>query len=107
MSESLRVVAQNLWGRRDDWDARRAIAWESLHGDEPGHTFTRGESDHDRPRLAPPQIDYVFVRCGDHEGPTLEIADCRRLFDQPVDGVWASHHFGLCADFAVPDLVAP
>ncbi len=107
MSESLRVVVQNLWGRRDDWDARRANAWESVHGDEPGHTFTPESPimiGRDWPLRS---IDYVFVRCGDHEGPTLEIADCRRLFDQPVDGVWASHHFRLCADFAVPDLVAP
>lgn len=53
------------------------------------------------------RIDYVFVRCGDHEGPTLEIAGCRRLFDQPVDGVWASDHFGLSLDLAVPDLDTP
>ena len=39
--------------------------------------------------------------------PTLEIAGCRRLFDHPVDGVWASDRFGVCADLAVPDADAP
>jgi endonuclease/exonuclease/phosphatase family metal-dependent hydrolase len=77
-------------------------AWESVHGDEPGHTFTPETPimiGRDWPFR---RIDYVFVRCGQHEGPTLEIAACRRLFDQPVDDVWASDHFGLCVELAVP-----
>jgi len=44
------------------------------------------------------RIDYVLVRCGEHGGPTLPIAACERIFDTPVDGVWASDHFGLVAD---------
>jgi endonuclease/exonuclease/phosphatase family metal-dependent hydrolase len=47
------------------------------------------------------RIDYLLVRCGDH-GPTLPIADCRRVFDQPVEGVWASDHFGVVADLELP-----
>ena len=47
------------------------------------------------------RIDYIFVRCDEH-GPTLDIRACARLFDQPVDGVWASDHFGVVADLAVP-----
>jgi hypothetical protein len=27
---------------------------------------------------------------------------CERIFDEPVDGVWASDHFGVMADFEVP-----
>jgi endonuclease/exonuclease/phosphatase family metal-dependent hydrolase len=75
-------------------------AWESVHGEEPGHTFTPrnplvrdGETAWDVPR----RIDYVMVRCDDY-GPTLDIRDCRRLFDEPRDGVWASDHFGVVAE---------
>lgn len=32
-------------------------------------------------------------------------AACARIFDAPVDGVWASDHFGLIADFAVPERI--
>lgn len=68
----------------------------------PGHTFTPrnplardGETAWDVPR----RIDYVMVRCDDY-GPTLDVRDCRRLFDEPRDGVWASDHFGVMAEFA-------
>jgi endonuclease/exonuclease/phosphatase family metal-dependent hydrolase len=79
-------------------------AWESVHGTEPGHTFTTrnplvatGETAWDVDR----RIDYVLVRCGDH-GPTLDVRACARLFDTPVDGVWASDHFGVVADLYAP-----
>jgi hypothetical protein len=29
------------------------------------------------------RIDYAFIRCGEHEGPTLELAACQRIFDEP------------------------
>jgi endonuclease/exonuclease/phosphatase family metal-dependent hydrolase len=48
------------------------------------------------------RLDYILVRCGLHGGPTLEVAACGRIFDEPVEGVWASDHFGLVADLAVP-----
>ena len=76
-------------------------AWESIHPGEEGHTFTPrnplvrgGEWALELGR----RIDYVMVRCG-HHGPTLEVASCERIFDEPVDGVWASDHFGVVADF--------
>ena len=31
----------------------------------------------------------------------IAIADCRLVFDAPVDGVWASDHYGVCVDLAV------
>jgi endonuclease/exonuclease/phosphatase family metal-dependent hydrolase len=77
-------------------------AWESTHQGEPGHTFTPENPimiGRDWPFR---RIDYVFVGCGEHEGPTLEIVRCERLFDEPVDGVWASDHFGLVVDLEVP-----
>jgi len=30
------------------------------------------------------------------------IESCHRIFDEPVDGVWASDHFGLLADLVLP-----
>jgi hypothetical protein len=44
----------------------------------------------------------VLVGCSDHGGPTLDIAGCERIFDQPVDGVYGSDHFGLVADLRPP-----
>lgn len=77
-------------------------AWKSKHSIHPGHTFTPRNplvTDWDWPFR---RIDYIFVRCGDHGGPTLEISSCTRLFDEPVDGVWASDHFGLVANLSLP-----
>ncbi|WP_245928665.1 endonuclease/exonuclease/phosphatase family protein [Murinocardiopsis flavida] len=77
-------------------------AWDSANPGEPGHTYTPDNplmSDGDWPFR---RIDYILVRCGEHGGPTLEVRACRRLFAEPVDGVWASDHFGLLADLAAP-----
>ena len=77
-------------------------AWESAHPDEPGHTFTRRNAnmrDWDWPFG---RIDYVFVRCGLHGGPTLRIDRCALAFDAPIGGVYASDHFGVVADVSVP-----
>ncbi len=77
-------------------------AWVSTHLSYLGHTFTPRNplvADWDWPFR---RIDYIFVRCGDHGGPTLEVNACTRLFDEPVNGVWASDHFGLAADLSMP-----
>lgn len=93
------------------WSGRQSLggisvcyrdAWESTHPGEPGHTFTSRNplmSSWDWPFQ---RIDYIFVRCGKHGGPTLAISACSRIFDEPADGVWASDHFGVVADLAVP-----
>jgi endonuclease/exonuclease/phosphatase family metal-dependent hydrolase len=79
---------------RDVWDAARG----------PGHTFTpenrvvvRGTWPQERGR----RMDCVLVRCV-HHGPTLAVAACARVFDEPVDGVWGSDHFGVAADLCRP-----
>jgi endonuclease/exonuclease/phosphatase family metal-dependent hydrolase len=79
-------------------------AWAAKHSDDPGHTFTplnplerAGEMSLELGR----RIDYVMVRCGVH-GPTLDVIDCQLAFNEPVDGVWASDHFGVVATLAVP-----
>jgi endonuclease/exonuclease/phosphatase family metal-dependent hydrolase len=80
-------------------------AWDSSHPDEAGQTFSAHnplvmESNWDWPFQ---QIDHIFVRCGRHGGPTLRIGACELAFNEPIDGVWASDHFGLVADLEVPE----
>jgi endonuclease/exonuclease/phosphatase family metal-dependent hydrolase len=79
-------------------------AWEVIHPGEPGYTFTARnplvtvENDDwalERGR----RIDYVMVRCVEH-GPTLDVRACERTFDEPVDGIWASDHFGVVVDLS-------
>ncbi|NVI86585.1 endonuclease/exonuclease/phosphatase family protein [Actinomadura sp. BRA 177] len=75
--------------------------WERVRPDEPGHTYTPDNplmEDGDWPFR---RIDHILVRCGLHGGPTLEIRDCARVLDEPVNGVQASDHYGVIADLAV------
>jgi endonuclease/exonuclease/phosphatase family metal-dependent hydrolase len=79
-------------------------AWDAVHSGDAGHTFSStnplvraGEMSLELGR----RIDYIMVRCGIH-GPTLDVSDCRRVFDQDLAGVWASDHFGLLAEFRMP-----
>jgi endonuclease/exonuclease/phosphatase family metal-dependent hydrolase len=79
-------------------------AWQAVHPGEPGHTFSPGNRlvrNGDMPLERGRRIDYVMVRCGRH-GPALEVVACERAFDREVDGVWASDHFAVVADLAVP-----
>lgn len=77
-------------------------AWERAHPGEPGHTKSPRNPGDGLGLAVPRRIDYIFVRCGEHGGPTLDIATCALALDEPVDGVWASDHFGVVADLAVP-----
>ena len=96
------------------WTGRQALygtsvcyrdAWESTHPGDRGHTFTPRNplvvSGDNWPLELGRRIDYIMVRCGDH-APTLEVTACERIFDKPVYGVWASDHFGVVADLAIP-----
>jgi endonuclease/exonuclease/phosphatase family metal-dependent hydrolase len=92
--------AQSLEGT----SVRYEDAWAATHPDEPGHTFTprnplvrAGQMPLERGR----RIDYILVRSGPH-GPLLDVADCRLVFTEPVNGVWASDHFGVVADLGPP-----
>jgi endonuclease/exonuclease/phosphatase family metal-dependent hydrolase len=80
-------------------------AWEAVHPGDAGHTFSprnplvrAGEMPLERGR----RIDHVMVGSGSH-GPPLDVADCRLVLDEPVDGRWASDHFGVLADLVRPD----
>jgi endonuclease/exonuclease/phosphatase family metal-dependent hydrolase len=79
-------------------------AWESAHPADPGHTFTPDNPLMNAGDWPFRRIDYIFVRCGLHEGPTLSIRSCERAFDHPIDGTWASDHYGLVADLHRPDM---
>jgi endonuclease/exonuclease/phosphatase family metal-dependent hydrolase len=62
-------------------------AWEAVHGGVRWETFSS-----DNPLLADwdwpfKRLDYVFVRCGEHGGPTLEIRDCELAFNEAREGV--------------------
>jgi endonuclease/exonuclease/phosphatase family metal-dependent hydrolase len=79
-------------------------AWEHTNPGDPGHTFTSGNplvTAGNWPLELGRRIDYILVRCCSH-GPTLDVATCAQIFDQPVDGVWASDHFGVVADLSLP-----
>lgn len=95
------------------WRGRRSLdgtsvcyqsAWEFARPDDHGRTF-----DLENPLVRAGEvatavsrtIDHVLVRAGLH-GPTLLAADCRRVLDRPVDGVWASDHYGVVADLVLP-----
>ena len=95
------------------WRGRRSLggvsvyyqdAWETMRPGEPGFTF-----DAENPLVRAGEvatavsrrIDYVLVRGGRH-GPLLDVQRCDRLLDRPVAGVWASDHYGVVADLAVP-----
>lgn len=77
-------------------------AWDSVHSQNPGDTFTSEnplvkETDDDWPYR---RIDHILVRCGKHGGPTLRIASCQRAFDHPVDNIWPSDHYAVMCELA-------
>jgi endonuclease/exonuclease/phosphatase family metal-dependent hydrolase len=95
------------------WRGRRSLdgvsvcyqdAWETDRPGEPGFTFSAENPLVRAGEVATAvsrRIDYVLVRAGRH-GALLEVLRCNRLLDRPVGGVWASDHYGVVADLAVP-----
>jgi endonuclease/exonuclease/phosphatase family metal-dependent hydrolase len=95
------------------WRGRRSLdgasvcyqdAWETVRPTEPGFTFSAENPLVRAGEVATAvsrRIDYVLVRAGRH-GAMLQVLTCDRLLDQPVGGVWASDHYGVVADLAVP-----
>lgn len=70
--------------------------WQAAGDGSAGATFAQRNPYAALSREPDRRIDYVFVRGPDDHvrGVPLE---CRVCFDEPVDGVWASDHFGLFA----------
>lgn len=98
------AASVRFWTGRQSLDGLSVCyrdAWEHAHPGEPGHTYTSRNPQMTAQDWPFQRIDYIMVRCG-HDGPTLDIAACDLIFDEPSGGVWASDHFGLVADLAVP-----
>jgi endonuclease/exonuclease/phosphatase family metal-dependent hydrolase len=83
-------------------------AW-AIAGEGAGHTWS---IDNPNTRMGADQIirqpgyrarfDYVFVGSWDaHPKTTARIQSATLAFDQPIDGVWASDHFGVVVDLEV------
>jgi endonuclease/exonuclease/phosphatase family metal-dependent hydrolase len=100
-------ASMRFWTGRQSLDGMSVCyhdVWESLHGDEPGHTFTPDNplvSDGGMRLVRGRRIDYVLVRGGSH-GPTLRAKACERALVEPVDGVQASDHYGVLAELSAP-----
>jgi endonuclease/exonuclease/phosphatase family metal-dependent hydrolase len=96
-----------FWRGRQSLDGTSVCyldVWDDVHRGEPGHTFTPENAmmfHNGWPLERGRRIDYIFVRCG-LQGPTLQVTGCERIFDEPVDGTWATDHFGVVADLAAP-----
>lgn len=101
------AASMRFWTGRQSlqgMSVRYEDAWEAAHPDQPGYTFTpanplvrNGQMPLERGR----RIDHILVRSGAH-GPLLDVADCRLVFDQPIEDEWASDHFGVLADLRLP-----
>jgi hypothetical protein len=104
LDADLESASMQFWTGRQSLDGLSTCYRDAFEaaGDGDGDTFVASNrlvADHDWPFR---RIDHILVRCGQHGGPTLEIRSCCRVFAEPVDGVWASDHFGVLADLAVP-----
>jgi endonuclease/exonuclease/phosphatase family metal-dependent hydrolase len=78
-------------------------AWERIHPGERGWTWASANPHTAALRFLDPdrRIDYIFVTTMRKDGRGT-IHDCRVVFDQPEDGVFASDHFGLLAEVQIP-----
>jgi endonuclease/exonuclease/phosphatase family metal-dependent hydrolase len=92
-SDSLR-----FWTGRhviDDVSVCYRSAWEATHPAEPLETYVPANPHQITPNWPFRGIDHVLVRCNDG-GPTVAIANCRRVFDHGSST--PSDHYGLAVD---------
>ena len=83
-------------------------AW-AIAGEGPGYTWTvenpKASAVVDQIVKQPAnrsRFDYVFVGSGDaHPKAHARVLDARLAFDQPIDGIWASDHFGVVVDLEI------
>lgn len=102
------AASMQFWRGRQSLDGVSVCyqdAWETVRPTEPGFTFSAENPLVRAGEVATAvsrRIDYILIRSDVH-GPTLQVRACDRLLDHAVDRVWASDHFGVVADLAVPD----
>lgn len=79
-------------------------AWDVTHPGEPCPTLDPANPLHAEQLPGWPyhQIDHLLVKCCRAGTASLRIDACERVFTEPVDGVWASDHYGLTADLYAP-----
>lgn len=96
---------------RQSLDGRSVLyrdAW-AVAGQGPGHTWS---SDNPNAKAGVEQIvrqpnyrerfDYVFVGAWDaHPNAHARVQSAAFAVDQPIDGIWASDHFGVLVDLDV------
>jgi endonuclease/exonuclease/phosphatase family metal-dependent hydrolase len=70
--------------------------WAAAGDGSAGVTFAQRNPNAALSREPDRRIDYVFVRGPDDHVRGVPLA-CRVCFDEPVEGVWASDHFGVFA----------
>ena len=83
-------------------------AW-SVAGEGPGYTWTvdnpkakRGADEIVKQPGYRARFDYVFIGSWDaHPKAHARVTSAKLAFDQPVDGMWASDHYGLVVDLDV------
>jgi endonuclease/exonuclease/phosphatase family metal-dependent hydrolase len=75
-------------------------AWDAVHPFEPCVTLdpVRNPLTAGMRNWPYRQIDHLLVRSGPDGLAALQIDACSLVHDQPVDGVWASDHYGLTMD---------
>lgn len=81
-------------------------AWEQAGDGTAGYTWTYENAstakiieEYIRQERHARRIDYIFLASPhDHAARKAVIRDCRVILDQPDGNIWASDHFGLCAE---------
>ena len=71
----------------------------AIRGNGPGFTYARENPFAAVYREPPRRIDYIYVRGPNQEGKG-EPLSCNVCFDEAVNGVFPSDHFGLVADIS-------
>jgi endonuclease/exonuclease/phosphatase family metal-dependent hydrolase len=105
-SASIRYLTgrQSLAGRSVLYHDAWAVA-----GEGPGYTWTEnnpnakaGADEIVRQPGYRARFDYVFIGSWDaHPKAHARVTSAKLAFDQPIDGIWASDHFGLVVDIDV------
>jgi endonuclease/exonuclease/phosphatase family metal-dependent hydrolase len=99
----LEAASMRFWAGRQsfqDTSVSYTDAWTRVRPGEAGHTVSPRNPVRSKgtwPQDHGAKIDHILIRDVNH-GPSLEVTSCSLAFTEPVDGLWASDHFGVVAD---------